>query len=121
MIQTIVHYSLHILFPGVIAWFLFRDQWKRAWLIMTLTMIVDVDHIWACREFIEARGIQGLVHILSCPDLFVADRCSIGFHPLHAYIAIFIYVAMLVIPALRVVAVGLLLHMFTDFQDCLWM
>ena len=121
MLQTIVHYSLHFLFPGALSWIFFRDQWKKAWLIMILTMLADLDHVWACRGFIEEKGLQGIIEIFSCPDLFVPDRCSIGFHPLHSYVAIGAYVLMLAVPYLRIVGLGLLFHMITDFQDCLWM
>jgi len=99
--QFITHYSLHLLFPGLIAWFFFRDQWKKAWLIMLATMLVDLDHLLAS-------------------PIFEAGRCSIGFHPLHSYYAIAIYFIMAFFPKLRIVAIGLLFHMFTDFQDCLW-
>lgn len=101
MLQAITHYGLHFLFPGVIAFFLFHKDWKKAWLIMLLTMLVDIDHLLAT-------------------PIFDANRCSIGFHPLHSYLAIIIYGVMLVVPLLRIVAVGLLFHMLTDLIDCLW-
>lgn len=103
MLQPVIHYSLHLLFPGLIAWVFFKDQWKKAWLIMLATMLVDLDHLF------------------SYPDVFVPDRCGIGFHPLHSYYAIAIYLALLFFPKTKIIAVGLLFHMFTDFQDCLWM
>lgn len=103
VLQPLTHYGLHLLAPGLIAWFLFRGNWKRAWLIMVLTMIVDLDHLFAW------------------PDVFVPDRCGIGFHPFHSYPAIAAYVLALTIPRFRIVATGLLFHMATDFQDCLWM
>ncbi len=103
ILQPLIHYSLHLLAPGLIAWIFFRAQWKRAWLIMLLTMLVDLDHL------------------LAWPDVFVADRCGIGFHPLHSYPAIAVYAACCFIRPLRIPAVGLLFHMFTDYQDCLWM
>ncbi len=102
MLQAIIHYGLHFLLPGIIAFLLFRKCWKKAWLIMLLTMLVDSDHLLAT-------------------PIFEANRCSIGFHPLHSYWAIIIYVLMLFIPIMRIVAVGLLLHMLTDYIDCLWM
>ena len=70
---------------------------------MLATMLVDIDHFLAT-------------------PMFDNHRCSIGFHPLHSYYAIAIYLLMLFIPNiyLRIIAVGLLLHIFTDFQDCLW-
>ena len=70
---------------------------------MLCTMVVDLDHLFAY------------------PDIFVPDRCSIGFHPLHSYWAIAVYLLMTYWPKLRIVGVGLLLHMLTDWQDCLWM
>ena len=123
LLQYVTHYSLHLLFPGLVAWIFFRDNWKKAWLIMILTMLVDLDHIFACKSFFEMHGgfWAGIVHLFECPDLYVADRCSIGFHPLHSYVAISIYAICLLIPQLRIIATGLLLHMATDFQDCLWM
>lgn len=101
-LQPIVHYSLHFLAPGAIAWLFFRPNWQQAWWLMLATMLVDLDHLFAY------------------PDIFVADRCSINFHPLHSYYAIAIYVLLLFPPKTRIVAVGLLFHIFTDWQDCLW-
>lgn len=102
ILQSITHYGLHLLFPGLIAWFFFRDNWKRAWLIMIATMLVDLDHLFAY------------------PEVFVPGRCGIGFHPLHSYCAIGVYAVLLAFRRMRIVAVGLLFHMLTDFQDCLW-
>ncbi|MFD2827578.1 DUF6122 family protein [Leeuwenhoekiella polynyae] len=96
-----MHYSLHLAAPGLIAWVFFRNNWLKAWLIMLLTMLVDLDHLLAI-------------------PIFDPERCSINFHPLHTYWAIGIYCALFFIPKLRVVAVGLLFHMITDFIDCLW-
>lgn len=103
ILQPVVHYTLHFLAPGLLAWLFFRDQWKRAWAIMLATMLVDLDHLFAY------------------PDVFVADRCGINFHPLHTKWAMGAYAGMLLFPALRIVGVGLLFHMATDAQDCLWM
>ena len=87
--------------PGLIAWVFFRKNWKKAWLIMVLTMLVDLDHLLA-------------------DPIFDPDRCSINFHPLHSYWAIGVYCLLLVVPKLRILAVGLLLHMLTDYIDCIW-
>lgn len=100
-LQPLVHYSLHFLVPGLLAYLFFREQWKRAWLIMIGTMLVDLDHL------------------LSTP-IFDPGRCSIGYHPLHSYYAIAVYFVLLFFPKTRIVAVGLLFHMLTDWQDCLW-
>ncbi len=102
--RSLVHYSLHFLAPGLLAWFLFRDIWKKGWLIMIGTMLVDLDHLLA-------------------RPIFDPARCSIGFHPLHSGYAIAFYFLLLLYPNkyVRIIAVGLLFHMATDFQDCLWL
>lgn len=97
--QQLLHYSLHFLFPLAIAFALYRKWWKKAYVVLVLTMLVDLDHL------------------LSSP-VFVPCRCSIGFHPLHSYPAIFIYMVLLLHPRLRIIAIGLLLHMLTDAIDC---
>ena len=102
MLHSIVHYSLHFLVPGLIAYVFFRAKWKQAWLIMLATMMIDLDHLLAV-------------------PFFDPDRCSIGFHPLHSYPAIGFYFALLFFPRTRILAIGLLFHMFTDYQDCWWM
>lgn len=60
-----------------------------------------------------------LDHLLADP-IFDPERCSIGFHVLHSHAAIGVYVLMLLIPVktIRIIAVGLLFHMLTDFTDC---
>jgi hypothetical protein len=101
MLQFVVHYSLHFLFPGLLAYLLFRDNWKRAWLVLIATMIVDLDHLLA-------------------EPIFDPGRCSIEYHVLHSYWAIACYFVLLIFPKIRIVALGLLFHMLTDTIDC-WM
>ena len=124
ILQILTHYSLHFLVPGLISWIFFRKDWKRAWIIMIATMLVDIDHIFACTDLFPIEG--GMVsispsHILSCQEIYVPNRCGIGFHPLHSYYAISIYMIMSLFPKIRIIAIGLLFHMVTDFQDCYWM
>ena len=101
LLKFTIHYGLHFIFPALIAYIFFKDNWKKAYLIMLATMLVDLDHLFAT-------------------PIFDANRCGIAFHPLHSYIAIFIYFTMAFYRKTRIIAVGLLLHMATDFQDCLW-
>lgn len=101
MTRAILHLALHILVPGLVAWLAFRPRWRRAWLIMIVTMAVDLDHLLA-------------------DPVYDPNRCGIGFHPLHSYIAIAAYTAMAAIPQLRIVGVGLLIHMALDGLDCMW-
>ena len=104
MLQTFIHYSLHFLGPLLIAFVFYKSTWQKAYLILLLTMLVDLDHLLAT-------------------PIFDPNRCSIGFHPLHSYPAIFLYFCLLFIPNFytRLVAIGLLFHMLTDWLDCLWM
>ncbi len=99
IIRTFVHYSLHLLVPGFIAYKFYQDHWKQTWLILLSTMIVDLDHLFAS-------------------PIFDPNRCSIGFHALHSYPAIIVYLFMLIPSKTRLVAIGLVLHMMTDFLDC---
>jgi hypothetical protein len=61
-----------------------------------------------------------LDHLLSTP-IFDPNRCSIGFHPLHTLPAMVMYAVMLAYPKTRIVGIGLLFHMLTDWIDCLGM
>lgn len=124
MLQQVIHYSLHLIAPGLIAYIFFKAHWKRVWVILLMTMLVDIDHLYACKHmFPVAGGFKWMAwsHLLNCEHIFVPDRCSIGFHPLHSVWAIGFYAFMLFFPKLRIVAIGLLFHMLTDFLDCLWM
>lgn len=102
--QTIIHYSFHFIIPAFLAFVFFKKIWKKAWLIMIATMIVDLDHLFA-------------------NPIFDPERCSIGFHFLHTPYAIGIYFLMLFVPNkyFKVVGIGLLFHMLTDYIDCLLM
>ena len=62
---------------------------------MLATMLVDLDHLLAS-------------------PVFDTSRCSVGFHVLHSWAAIAVYSVMALAPHLRLVAIGLLFHMFTD-------
>lgn len=100
--QELVHYSLHFLLPVAIAFTFFNENWKKALVLLWLTMLIDADHLLAT-------------------PLFDPNRCSIGFHPLHTMYVVPVYVAMLFLKKTRVVGIGLVLHLITDGIDCLWM
>jgi hypothetical protein len=69
-------------------------------MIFILTMLVDLDHLLAT-------------------PMYDPCRCSIGFHPLHSYVAIGIYIVLLLPVKTRIIAIGLLMHMLTDGLDCI--
>jgi len=66
---------------------------------MMATMAVDLDHLLAV-------------------PIYDPNRCSIGFHPLHSYYAIGVYVILLFFPKTRLVGIGLVIHMILDYIDC---
>ena len=68
---------------------------------MVLTMMIDIDHL------------------LTTP-VFDPNRCSINVHILHTYYAMIAYAGLLFFKKTRIIAIGLLFHLLTDFQDCLW-
>jgi len=102
MFRSYLHLGLHVLAPAAIAAIFFRQTFLRAWLIMISTMLVDVDHLIA-------------------DPVYDPWRCSIGFHPLHQYPAIAAYGLLLIWPKLRLIGIGLLIHMILDGLDCFWM
>ena len=77
----------------------FSDFWKRAFLIMVATMVIDLDHLLA-------------------DPLYDPNRCSIGFHPLHSFWVIPIYMALCFPKKTRYVGIGLMIHMALDSIDC---
>jgi len=100
MVYSALHIALHFLVPGIIAILFFKYRWKQAWLIMAATMIVDLDHLLA-------------------NPIYDPNRCSINFHPLHSYTAIFLYIILTAFPKSRLIGLGLLLHMGIDLTDCI--
>ncbi|AYZ14537.1 DUF6122 family protein [Chryseobacterium arthrosphaerae] len=102
LLKTFTHYFLHLVFPVFIALIFYRKNWKKVYLILLATMLVDLDHLFA-------------------NPIFDPSRNSIGFHFLHSYYAIAVYILMLFFKGnIRIIAIGLLFHMFTDFQDFTW-
>lgn len=102
MLQFIIHYALHFLFPLLIAGLFYRQQLWKTWFVFLLGMLIDADHLLAS-------------------PVFDACRCSIHYHPLHSYPAIAVYVLMLWPARTRLIALGLLMHILADVVDCMMM
>jgi hypothetical protein len=94
------HLALHFIVPLLVAFLFFRENLKLSYLAMMLTMLVDLDHLLAS-------------------PIYDANRCSIGFHPLHQYWFIGIYLVMSFFSKTRLIGVGLIIHMSLDALDCL--
>ena len=101
-VRPVIHLVLHILVPGLVARLGWPAAWRRAWGVMVLTLLVDLDHLLA-------------------NPVFDPGRCSIGFHPLHQPMVFPVYLLFCLVPRLRWVGAGLVIHMLLDAVDCVWM
>ena len=99
MLQPLVHYGLHFGLPLVIAAIFFQKNWLKAYAIMILGMLIDLDHLLA-------------------DPIFDSNRCSINFHPLHSYYAIVVYLLLLLPKKTRLIGIGLVIHIIADSADC---
>ncbi|MDH3323863.1 MAG: DUF6122 family protein [Flavobacteriaceae bacterium] len=102
MLQTILHYSCHLLIPLLVALLVFKNIWIKAFLIMLSGLWIDLDHLLA-------------------NPIFDPNRCSINFHPLHSYIAIAVYFLLLFPKKTRLIGLGLVIHILADTIDCSFM
>ena len=94
-----LHMIAHLIVPGLVGRWFFVEKWKKAWFIMVVTMLVDLDHLLAS-------------------PVFDPNRCSINFHPLHSYWAIVLYFVLVIPQWTRLIGLGLLIHMGLDGLDC---
>ena len=94
-----MHYGIHFIFPIVIAFLFFKENRSRAMLILLAGILIDLDHVFA-------------------DPIFDPNRCSIGFHSLHSYWAIGVYVALLGFRKTRIFGIALLIHILADLTDC---
>ena len=97
-----LHIAIHLLVPTLVAIWVFPENKYRVFLILASTLLVDLDHLLAS-------------------PIYDPSRCSIGFHPLHGYIAIGGYGLMLLHKKSRLVGLGLMIHMLIDTSDCIVM
>ncbi|WP_299977009.1 DUF6122 family protein [uncultured Pseudoteredinibacter sp.] len=95
----IFHIAQHFIVPLAVAVLFFPKQWRKAYLIMMLTMLVDVDHLLA-------------------DPIYDPNRCSIGFHPLHRLPMIIGYLVLCIFSKTRWIGLGLVIHMALDSIDC---
>ena len=97
--RAAVHLLLHAAVPGLVAWAAVRPRWRRAWGLMLLGWLIDLDHLLA-------------------RPVFDPDRCSVGFHPLHTAPAAAVYGLLLVPRPTRLLGLGLAIHLALDALDC---
>ncbi len=102
MLRPLLHIVLHFAVPGLAAVGFWRRKWLLAWLVMLTALLIDFDHLLA-------------------DPIFDPNRCSLGFHPLHGWVAASTYLLLALFPASRLLGAGLLLHLGLDGLDCLWL
>ncbi|WP_299336807.1 DUF6122 family protein [uncultured Psychroserpens sp.] len=102
MTQSLVHYGIHVFLPLIVALIFFNSNWKTAYLIMLCGFLIDLDHLLA-------------------NPMFDSNRCSINFHPLHSYYAVGIYILLTFFKRIRLIGLGLVIHIIADQVDCLMM
>jgi hypothetical protein len=94
-----IHLLLHVLVPGLVAGILYRSDWLRAWLVLLAGILIDLDHFLA-------------------DPIYDPNRCSIGYHLLHRYPAIGLYLVLLLPERTRLFGIGLLIHILLDLLIC---
>ena len=95
-----IHIALHFLVPLAVSAGFFRQRWLNSYALMMCGMLIDIDHLLA-------------------NPIYDPERCSIGFHPLHTWVPIALYVGLTLHPKTRLVGLGLTIHITLDALDCL--
>lgn len=106
-----LHIALHIIVPLTIAVVFWRSTWRDTWLWLLLGWSIDIDHLLAS-------------------PIYDPDRCSIGFHPLHSAPAMLVYALVYIAtfgrwrggwtPRVRLVLLGVAVHLILDASDCFY-
>ena len=99
MFRLVLHYSIHFLVPIAIGLIFFKEKWKWAIFILLAGICIDLDHLFA-------------------DPIFDPNRCSIGYHPLHTYWAMAVYIALLFFRKTRIFGLALVIHIVADAVDC---
>lgn len=94
-----IHLAQHFFVPVIVVALFYRANWQTAITVLMATMLVDLDHLLAV-------------------PIYDPNRCSIGFHPLHELWFIVFYLMLCAVPKVRLVGIGLVIHMFLDTIDC---
>jgi len=95
----VLHISLHFIALAIVTGLAYRPTWRRSYLILIGTMLVDLDHLLA-------------------KPIYDPERCSIAFHPLHSFWAIGTYILLCFPKKTRLIGIGLIIHMALDSLDC---
>ena len=77
-----------------------RNELKRVCLMLYSSILIDVDHL------------------LSWPEVYVPDRCSINEHPLHSWWMMPFYFGGSLWAPVQPFFVGVFVHLILDLFDC---
>ncbi len=99
MLRELLHYGIHFLLPVLVGMIAYPGNRLKATGILLAGILIDVDHLWAT-------------------PVFDPMRCSIGFHPLHSYLAIGVYTGLLFFKKTRIWGLALMIHILADAVDC---
>ena len=94
-----LHIAFHFIAPLIISLLFFKADWIKAYGIMMLAFVVDLDHLFAT-------------------PIYDPLRCSINFHPAHLLLIQPFYIALCLPKATRFIGIGLCIHMLLDSIDC---
>jgi hypothetical protein len=86
--------------PLGVAGIFFTKNWLKAFCLILCGLLIDLDHLLA-------------------DPIYDPNRCSIGFHPLHTFWMMPVYLALMFHPKTRLVGIGLWIHIILDGIDCL--
>lgn len=97
-----LHIVLHFALPPLLALLAKTRTWVPACAWLLAGLVIDVDHLLAT-------------------PVYESGRCSMGFHPLHTWPALLIYIVLTAYKPTRWFGYGLLLHLLLDTLDCFGM
>lgn len=96
----LLHMFLHMAVPVGVAALFFRKDFRHASLLMLAGILIDIDH-------------------LAANPIIDPSRCSVGYHLLHSFWLIPVYVALAIYPKTRLIGLGLIIHIVLDAGECI--
>ena len=95
----LLHMFFHVAVPVGVAALFFRKDFRHASLLMLAGIFIDVDH-------------------LAANPILDPTRCSVGYHLLHSFWLIPVYVTLALYPKTRLIGLGLVIHIVLDTAEC---
>ena len=95
----LLHMFFHVAVPVGVAALFFRKDFRHASLLMLAGILIDIDH-------------------LAASPILDPTRCSVGYHLLHSFWLIPVYVTLALYPKTRLIGLGLVIHIVLDTAEC---